>query len=156
MSGDAGRLSRIVVGVDGSPASKAALRWAVRQAELTGGSVDALIAWQHPVGYGWPSPVLQSFDFVGSARQALADAVTQTVGATPQVDIRQHVVQDHPAAALLKAADGAELLVVGNRGHGGFTETLLGSVSQHCVHHARCPVIVVRAAEPEPEPRPEP
>ncbi|MGW7446584.1 universal stress protein [Kitasatospora sp. NPDC054795] len=54
----------------------------------------------------------------------------------------------------MEAADGAQLLVVGNRGYGGFTEALLGSVSQHCVHHARCPVVVVRA--PEPEPRPEP
>ncbi|PBC66248.1 nucleotide-binding universal stress UspA family protein [Streptomyces sp. TLI_235] len=150
MSEEVGSSTRIVVGVDGSPASKAALRWAVRQAAMTGGSIDVLIAWQYPVGYGWPAPVLGSFDFTGTAQRILADAVTETVGTAPRVDIRQHVVQDHPAAALLKAAADADLLVVGNRGHGGFTEALLGSVGQHCVQHARCPVVVVRATEPEP------
>lgn len=150
MSVEPRRSARIVVGVDGSPTSRVALAWAVRQAELTGGSVDAVIAWQYPVGYGWPAPVVPAFDFAGNARQALAGTVATATAESPQVEIRQHVVQGHPAAALLEAADGAQLLVVGNRGYGGFTEALLGSVSQHCVHHARCPVVVVRAVEPEP------
>ncbi|MFJ9612203.1 universal stress protein [Kitasatospora sp. NPDC101176] len=144
MSENDERPARIVVGVDGSPASRAALAWAVRYAEATGAIVDAVIAWQYPVGYGWPAPVLQSFDFEDNARQALADAVGETGADTPQVQIRQHVVQGHPATALLESADGAHLLAVGNRGHGGFTGALLGSVSQHCVHHANCPVVVVR------------
>jgi nucleotide-binding universal stress UspA family protein len=105
--------SRIVVGVDGSPSSIGALRWAIRQAELTGADVEAVIAWHYPIatgGYGWaPTGMATSFDF-------------------------------NPAQVLLGASDGADLLVVGSRGHGGFTEALLGSVSQHCVHHARCPV----------------
>ena len=62
------------------------------------------------------------------------------------VDIRPVVVEDNPARALLDAAKGADLLVVGSRGHGGFTEALLGSVGQHCVHHAECPVVVIRGA----------
>ncbi|KIQ66393.1 hypothetical protein TR51_01835 [Kitasatospora griseola] len=136
--------ARIVAGVDGSPASRAALAWAVRQAELTGARVDAVIAWQYPAGYGWPAPVFQSFDFAANAGQVLAEAVAPVAARYDGVEIRQHVVQDHPAAALLAAADGAELLVVGNRGHGGFAGTLLGSVGRHCVHHARCPVVVVR------------
>ncbi|MEV8093289.1 universal stress protein [Kitasatospora sp. NPDC085879] len=141
-----GGAPRIVVGVDGSPASVAALRWAARQAELTGAVLDTVIAWQYPVGYGWPAPVVQGFDFEGNARAGLAEAVAAATGESPGVEIEQHVVQDHPAAALLRAADGASLLVVGNRGYGGFAEALLGSVSQHCVHHARCPVVVVRHA----------
>ncbi|GLW57457.1 universal stress protein [Kitasatospora phosalacinea] len=136
--------SRIVAGVDGSPSARTALAWAVRQAELTGAAVDAVTAWQYPAGYGWPAPVLQSFDFAAAAGQALAEAVEAVATRHEGVEIRQHVVQDHPATALLAAADGAELLVVGNRGRGGFAGTLLGSVSQHCVHHARCPVVVVR------------
>ncbi|MFD5432959.1 universal stress protein [Kitasatospora sp. NPDC127067] len=148
------RSARIVVGVDGSPTSRSALTWAARQAGLTGDSVDAVIAWQYPVGYGAPSAAVPNFDFAGNARQALAGAVTEAAAESPQVEIRQHVVQGHPAAALLEAAESADPLVVGNRGHGGFTEALLGSVSQHCVHHAPCPVVVVRAARPRPQAEP--
>ncbi|MEV7770190.1 universal stress protein [Kitasatospora sp. NPDC086791] len=154
MSVEPGRSARIVVGVDGSPTSRTALAWAVRQAGLTGGSVDAVIAWQYPVGYGSPSAAMPNFDFAGNARQALAGAVAAATTEAPQVEVRQHVVRGHPAAELLKASDGAQLLVVGNRGYGGFAEALLGSVSQHCVHHARCPVVVVRTAEPEPRSEP--
>lgn len=154
MSEEPRRPGRIVVGVDGSPASRSALAWAARQAELTGGGVDAVIAWQYPVGYGAPSAAVPDFDFAGNARQALAEAIAEASAGSPRVGIRQHVVQGHPAAALLKASDNADLLVVGNRGHGGFTEALLGSVSQHCVHHARCPVVVVRATQPRPRAEP--
>ena len=64
----------------------------------------------------------------------------------PGIDIRTVIVEDNPAQALLDAAKDADLLVVGSRGHGGFTEALLGSVGQHCVHHADCPVVVIRGA----------
>ncbi|MCU7826435.1 universal stress protein [Kitasatospora sp. DSM 101779] len=151
MDGGTGRVPRIVVGVDGSPASEEALRWAVRHAALVGGTVDAVIAWEYPASYGWPAPILEGFDFEDNARRCLAGAVTAVTGGTPDGDapIRQLVVQGHPAAALLDASEEADVLVVGNRGHGGFTEALLGSVGQHCVHHGRCPVVVVRAARNE-------
>ncbi|MFE1318654.1 universal stress protein [Kitasatospora phosalacinea] len=142
------RPSRIVVGVDGSPSSRAALAWAVRQAELTGARVEAVTAWQYPAGYGWPAPVLQSFDFAAAASQSLSETVAAVAAGHEGVEIRQRVIQEHPATALLAAADGADLLVVGNRGRGGFAGTLLGSVSQHCVHHASCPVLVIRAPTP--------
>lgn len=154
------RSARIVVGVDGSTTSRSAPAWAARQTGLTGltgltgGSVDAVIAWQYPVGYGAPSAAVPDFDVAGNARQAPAGAVTEVTAESPQVEIRQHVVQGHPAAVLLKAAESADLLVVGTRGHGGFTEALPGSVSQHCVHHAPCPVVVVRAARPRPQAEP--
>ncbi|WP_030270954.1 universal stress protein [Streptomyces sp. NRRL B-24484] len=155
MDDGTGKTPRIVVGVDGSPTSEEALRWAVRQAALVGGTVDAVIAWAYPSGYGWPAPILDGFDFEDNARRCLAQAVTKvtkvTGGAPGGALVRQLVVQGHPAAVLLDASEGADLLVVGNRGHGGFTEALLGSVGQHCVHHGRCPVVVVRPA-PDGEP----
>lgn len=138
---------RIVVGVDGSPSSVAALRWAVRQAELTGGTVDAVIAWHFPPGtggYGWaPVGMIDDTNYDELAAKTLADAVS-SIGPHAGVSIRQLIVADNPAQALISAAAGADVLVVGCRGHGGFAGALLGSVSQHCVHHAPCPVVVIR------------
>jgi nucleotide-binding universal stress UspA family protein len=149
-SGQAG--GRIVVGVDGSESSRGALAWAVRQAALTGSTVDAVHAWHEPVSYGYgygyamlvPVPELEKF-----AREALGKAIAAVADLAPGVDIRPVVVEGNPARALLDVAKGADLLVVGSRGHGGFTEALLGSVGQHCVHHADCPVVVIRGARPD-------
>ena len=141
---------RIVVGVDGSESSKAALTWAVRQAELTGASVEAVIAWHYPVTVaGLPFAPLQAVegsDFGDFAATVLRNAITETVPADGPVKVSSSVREGNAAQVLLEAADGADLLVVGSRGHGGFTEALLGSVSQACVHHARCPVVIIRAA----------
>jgi nucleotide-binding universal stress UspA family protein len=137
---------RIVVGVDSSDSSKAALAWAVRQAALTGATVDVVAAWQVPAIFGFTytmTPDTSELD--RGVHRALAEAVTAAAKLAPEVEIRPLIVQDNPAAALLDAAKGADLLVVGSRGHGGFTEALLGSVGQHCVHHAKCPVVVVRS-----------
>jgi nucleotide-binding universal stress UspA family protein len=142
---------RIVAGVDGSSSSMSALRWAVRQAGLTGAAVDAVIAWSYPAnagGYGWaPTGMEGSFDFKENAEKTLADAISSTVDPGSAVKVRALVAEGLPAQVLLDASDGADLLVVGSRGHGGFTEALLGSVSQHCVHHAHCPVVVIRGQE---------
>jgi nucleotide-binding universal stress UspA family protein len=67
--------------------------------------------------------------------------------------VRALVVEGNPAQVLLDASDDADLLVAGSRGHGGFTEALLGSVSQHCVHHAHCPVAVIRGQDLRPHRR---
>jgi nucleotide-binding universal stress UspA family protein len=143
---------RVVAGVDGSPASISALRWAIQQAALTGATVDAVIAWNYPVaaggGYGWaPASMAGDFDFRENAEKVLASAIGTARGPGSDVPVHALVVEGGAAQVLLDAADGAGLLVVGSRGHGGFTEALLGSVSQHCVHHARCPVVVVRGRE---------
>jgi nucleotide-binding universal stress UspA family protein len=137
---------KIVAGVDGSQSSVAALRWAVRQAELTGGSVHAVIAWQFPLttsGFSWvPTPAFDDVDYAGLAAKALG-AVVEQVSST--VTVSQQVMEGDASQVLLDASADAELLVVGNRGHGAFADALLGSVSERCVRHSHCPVVVVHA-----------
>ncbi|MHB1434402.1 MAG: universal stress protein [Streptosporangiaceae bacterium] len=148
MSAPRTQIPRIVVGVDGSAPSLDALRWAIRQAEATGGTLDAVMAWQYPVaigGLGWaPAAGMDDVDYAALAAQALTEAI-DAVEIPDQVHVRQVVVEGNAAQALLDSAKDADLLVVGNRGHGGFTDALIGSVSGRCVHHAHCPVVVVRA-----------
>lgn len=141
---------RIVVAVDGSAPSVAALRWAVRQAGLTGGTVDAVTAWQYPVsagGLGWaPTSGLDNTDYAELSAKTLNAAVAE-VSPPASVQLRELVVEGNPAQVILDTARGADLLVVGNRGHGEFTDALIGSVSNRCVHHATCPVVVLHAAK---------
>lgn len=141
-----GQEPRIVVGVDGSVPSKAALRWAIGQAMLTGAPVDAVIAWQFPATYGYPVPVPADTDFAEIAAEVLADAIAEVSSTAGPVKIRSKVAEGNAAQVLLTESAGADLLVVGNRGHGGFVEALLGSVSHYCIHHATCPVVVIRGA----------
>ncbi|MGK4585285.1 universal stress protein [Kitasatospora sp. HPMI-4] len=137
---------RIVVGVDGSEQSRRALRWAVRQALSTHAVVEAVMAWEPPFsGLGDVVSVEQRNQIGEIARKALAENIEKVVGSEPPVEIRARTVEGVAAQALLNvAAQGASLLVVGHRGVGGFTGALLGSVGQHCVQHAPCPVVVVR------------
>jgi nucleotide-binding universal stress UspA family protein len=138
---------RIVVGVDGSDSSKAALAWAVRQAALTGAEVDAVNAWQIPATYGFGYAMASAIpDLEKVAGQILDEAIAEAATRAPDVRIHPVVVQNNPAQALLDTAKGADLLAVGSRGHGGFTGALLGSVGQHCVQHAECPVVVIRGS----------
>jgi nucleotide-binding universal stress UspA family protein len=136
--------TRIVVGVDGSPPSIRALRWAVRQAELTGAEVEAVTVWSYPSGYGFAAVSDGAVDFEGDAGKVLVDALAEVSDIAPDVVIEPSVVHGHAADVLVREAKDADLLVVGSGGHGGFTGMLLGSVSQHCVQHAGCPVLVVR------------
>lgn len=113
------------------------------QAALTGAAVEALLAWQYPMAYGgYPSGV--DIDWQANARTALNTALAESVGSNAAVSSR--VVEGHPAQVLIDAAAGADLLVVGSRGRGGFVGMLLGSVSEHVSAHAPCPVLVVRHA----------
>ncbi|MFJ7907168.1 universal stress protein [Kitasatospora sp. NPDC096204] len=142
---------RIVVGVDGSESSERALRWAVRQAELTGGAVVAVIAWEYPTYHGargwFPPAATDERELEGRARQEADRAVRQAVGEDPPVEVRTEARYGSPAGSLVEAARGADLLVVGSRGLGGFKGMLLGSVAQHCTRHATVPVVVVRDEE---------
>lgn len=136
---------RIVVGVDGSPPSVQALRWALGQAEVTGATVEAVAAWEIPASYGMPMTLSSDEDVAGSVERSLEATVGQAAAEHPEVLVERQVRRGHPALMLLEQAKGAELLVVGSHGHGGFVSALLGSVSQYCIHHATCPVVVVRA-----------
>ena len=137
-----GQARRIVVGVDGFESSQAALRWAIHQAKLTGAVVEAVTAWQVPVGTELV-PETDMPDYQDDARLVLTEAITEMCMIDTEVEVRPRVVQGRAALALVDAAEGADLLVVGCRGHGGLAEALLGSVSQYCVHHASCPVVIM-------------
>jgi nucleotide-binding universal stress UspA family protein len=139
---------RIVVGVDGSQGSKTALKWAMNQARLTGATVEAITSWQDPAqygtAYGWTAAAFEGDTFATAMVKVLDDTVADVAAQMPHpVTVLTQVVEGHPAEALLRAAAGAQLLVVGSRGHGTFAGIILGSVSQHCVQHAPCPVVVV-------------
>jgi nucleotide-binding universal stress UspA family protein len=139
---------RIVVGVDGSAGSKSALRWAMAQALLTGGKVEAIVAWQDPYvysyGYGWPAAQFDVTEVVAVAERALAATLAEVVVEQGQaVELTGQVVEGPASQVLLSCAATAQLLVVGKRGHGAFVGMLLGSVSQHCAQNASCPVAVI-------------
>jgi nucleotide-binding universal stress UspA family protein len=141
-------VDRIVVGVDGSTGARSALRWALDEAAVRGASVEVVLAWSY-----LDQQAISGRDFDRGfsredAERALDAIVNEVAGPEPQVPIIRRAVCDRPAHALLEAAGGAQLLVVGARGLGGFKGLLLGSVSQQCTAHAECPVVVVRQPPP--------
>jgi nucleotide-binding universal stress UspA family protein len=121
---------RIVVGVDGSAISGEALAWAVQQAALTHATLELVTAWHFPVSYGFP--VVPAMDSETGARAEQDNAVEHAGIALPQGTLRT-VTQGHPVPVLREASQGAQLLVVGSRGHGGFSGLVLGSVSEHVI-----------------------
>jgi nucleotide-binding universal stress UspA family protein len=147
MAAEHGTPPQVVVGVDGSTQSVAALKWAAGYATATGGHVRAVMAWHYPSAVG-PAPV-------GVAPASVSDEVrhhvTETVSkAVADAEVDSELVQvqaeyGHPAEVLVNESAAADLLVVGSHGHGKFTGMLVGSVSLHCVTHAACPVVVVRS-----------
>lgn len=102
------------------------------------------MAWEWPTSWGrtptWPP----GQDPADETRKLLAEAVDSVLGRHSALDVHEVVVEGHAAPALIAASEHADLLVVGSRGHGAFAGMLLGSVSQHCVTNAACPVVVVR------------
>lgn len=130
---------KIVVGIDGSDASKDALRTAARYAELSDAALHAVIAWHLPEIYAYVAR-----DYAADARTTLEQSIDDVLGRGAHNKVTLHVEQGGAAAVLMAQCDGAEMLVVGSRGHGGFAGMLLGSVAQHVVQHACCPVLVVR------------
>jgi nucleotide-binding universal stress UspA family protein len=143
--------SRIVVGVDGSPGSRDAVRWAAQQARLTGAALDAVIAWQYPAFFGWAPVSPADADFAKIAEDTLNGTLTEVFGTGWPGWVHPQVSEGYPAEVLVKTAEGADLLVVGCRGYSGLADALLGSVSTYCVHHATVPVTVIRPATREPQ-----
>jgi nucleotide-binding universal stress UspA family protein len=140
----------IVVGVDHSDGAKEALRFALQEARLRGATLRVVHAWQF--GYIGALGIEGSFPAVGgdleelrrAAAIALDATLVELVADTAGVDVERRVDQGAAAAVLVEESRDADLLVVGSRGHGGFAQLLLGSVSQQCAQHAFCPVVIVR------------
>lgn len=135
---------RIVVGFDGSQSSLDALAWAVRQAVLTGSTLEVIMTWEWPTSYGWAVPIPEDFDPETDVRTVLDAAVSGVSADNPGLTIEPKLISGHPAPALVEASKGADLLVVGSRGHGEFVGMLVGSVSEYCVTNGHCPVLVHR------------
>jgi nucleotide-binding universal stress UspA family protein len=136
---------RIVVGVDGSDTSKAAFEWALRQGELTGSGVDAVITWAISANAAVAGALPEDFNPEADAAAQLDEAVRAVRGTHPDVDLRTVVIEGAAGPDLVEYSTGAELLVIGSRGHGFVAGLLLGSVSEYCVSHAHCPVLVLRS-----------
>ena len=139
---------RIVVGVDGSKTAELAVRWAAVEARRRGASLELVAAWEVPTSnYGFGlAPITEDVvkGLMQAAEENLGAAIDVVRAEAGDVDVTTRVVEGQPAWALLDVSEDADLLVVGSRGLGGFRELLLGSVSQQCAHHARCPVVIVR------------
>jgi nucleotide-binding universal stress UspA family protein len=134
----------ILVGVDGSEASKEALAWAADEARKRAAVVECLISWTWPTSYGWTVTLPDDIDPAADAQRVLDEALAPVREAYPDLTFRTEVVEGPPAPSLVDASAHADLLVVGSRGHGEFAGMLLGSVSAHCTAHAHCSVVVHR------------
>lgn len=147
----------IVVGVDGSPASKEALRWAAEEAGIRGARLLAVHAWSFlpPAPMAEPGMVpMPAIDYAGTidaertAVESELDAMFAEVFPDgPSVTVERTLVEGGAGTALEEAARDADLVVVGSRGRSGLTAALLGSVSKHVLQHAACPVVVVKAPD---------
>ena len=143
-------MEHIVVGVDGSDVSRKALNWAYEEAAQHGASLTVVTTWHPPAlpmtpPYGNLPPEDYGEQPRREALELLERFTSELVPKDPVVDIRTSVEEGkNPSKVLIERSSDADLLVVGSRGHGGFAGMLLGSVSQHLVAHADCPVVVVR------------
>ena len=141
----------IVVGVDGSPESRKALRWAAHLGQLLGAPINVVSAWQYPTTYGYAAP-LPDWSPHENMRGVQAEVITGVFGEEDPPGVA-HILQSGGAAhVLLEASETALMLVVGSRGHGGFAGLLLGSVSATVAEHASCPVLIVHGDRPPPRP----
>lgn len=135
----------IVVGVDGSPSSIDALVWAINEAHLRSAELTVVATWDALETYTLEETDVPDEYFKERARERLRTAIEAAKARTPMHPvIHARVKRGHAAEVLIEASRDAELLAIGNRGHGGFVGMMLGSISHHCVAHATCPVVVVR------------
>ena len=140
---------RIVVGVDGSGHSLDALRWAAHFAAVFGARLDAVAAGEYPQSFGWAA-IAPEWNPAKDMAKVLDDAVLAVFGDQLPEGLRLQVNEGGAAKVLLGAGEGAVMLVVGSRGHGGFAGLLLGSVSANVAEHASCPVFIVHGDQGPP------
>jgi nucleotide-binding universal stress UspA family protein len=145
-------METIVVGVDGSAGARAALEFAAREAALRRARLRIVCAWEIPPsvyagGFGptLDQPTLDGFRY--GAETIVNEATAAAKEMQPTIETDGKAVQGQPAEVLLQEARDADLIVVSNRGHGGFASLMLGSVSHQVVQHAPCPVTIVRKAD---------
>ncbi len=138
----------VVVGYDGSEPAGDAVDWAAAQAARTGQRLDLVTAWEYPTSWGNVIPLPDDYDPAADAQTLLDPVVERLRVAHPDLAVHAHVVEGHASEVLVEASRHAGLLVVASRGHGTFSGIVLGSVSQHCVTHAACPVVVYRRPSP--------
>jgi nucleotide-binding universal stress UspA family protein len=144
-------METIVVGVDGSDCARETLAYAAREAALRGARLRIVCAWEIPpavyasgLGPALDETTLNAFH--DNAEQVVRDALAQARQLAPATTLEGETVEGQPAEVLLGEAKDASLIVIGSRGRGGVASLMLGSVSQQVVHHAACPVLVVRPA----------
>jgi nucleotide-binding universal stress UspA family protein len=134
----------VVVGVDGSPQSEAALAFAFAAADLRRVPLVAVHAWWDLLVDPTMAPLVDWDAAEADEHEVLAERLAGWTQTYPDVPVRRLVVRDRPARALVEESGRAQLVVAGSRGRGGLRGMLLGSVSQALLHHAHCPVAVVR------------
>jgi nucleotide-binding universal stress UspA family protein len=145
------RTHRIVVGLDGSSCARRALDWAIKQAELTAATVEAIVAWQWRAEYGvylYGPPV---GDVQHAAEQLLERELAKLPSAHAAI-VRGSVRRGHPAEQLIEVSAAADAVIVGSHGAGLAAGRMLGSISQKVARHARVPVVVVHDHDPTPSP----
>lgn len=134
----------VVVGIDGSPESAEALRWAIDYARLAGADIHAVIAWENTLGFGFVPAGAHSLE--SEARHAIDHTVDKVLAELegPVPHIERFVKHGHSTPVLVEASRSARLLVVGDRGYGGFAGLLLGHCGENCARLASCSVVIVR------------
>lgn len=148
----AGEDGPVVVGVDGTPTGEAAIAFAFAEASRRGTDLVAVHTWTDLVMEAALAGSAAALDFApleAQAEELLAERLAGWQEKYPDVSVTRHVSRERAVTALLRYAEGAQLVVVGSRGRGGFRGLLLGSTSQHLLHHAPCPVAVVRTGDPD-------
>ena len=145
-------MGTVVVGIDGSAGSQEALRFAATEARLRKAKLKLVSAWTltyvaAPIGMMAPIDDALLPELQKNARAVIDHAVAEVFGDATDIEIEKTIAEGSPAQVLVDAAQGADLLVVGTRGHGGFAGLLLGSVSQQIAHHAPCPIVIVPRAK---------
>ncbi len=141
--------ARIVVGVDGSQPAQQALSWAANFAATYGARLEVITAWEYPPSFGWAA-IAPDWDPAKDMRKVLDETVQAAFGDQLPAGMQLLVREGGAAKVLLDASEGAIMLVVGSRGHGGFAGMLLGSVSANVAEHAPCPVFIVHGHQAPP------